>query len=47
MRGKLTGVTIDKMMQMHSRLGKSVDVKVKRQQRRTAPLHHSLAWQFP
>ncbi len=39
MRGKLTGVTIDKMVQMHSRLGKSVDVKVKRQQKRTAPLH--------
>lgn len=39
MRGKLTGVTIDRMVQMHSRLGKSVDVKVKRQQRRGAPLH--------
>ena len=36
MRGKLTGVTIDKMVQMHSRLGKSVDVKVKRQQKRSA-----------
>ena len=36
MRGKLTGVTIDKMVQMHSRLGKSVDVKVKRQQRHGA-----------
>ena len=36
MRGKLTGVTIDKMVQMHSRLGKSVEVKVKRQQRRGA-----------
>ena len=34
MRGKLTGVTIDKMVQIHSRLGKSVDVKVKRQPRR-------------
>ena len=39
MRGKLTGVTIDRMVQMHSRLGNSVDVKVKRQQRRSAPLH--------
>ena len=34
MRGKLTGVTIDKLVQIHSRLGKSVDVKVKRQRRR-------------
>lgn len=33
MTGKLTGVTIDKMVQMNSRLGKSVDVKVKRQQK--------------
>ena len=36
MTGKLTGVTIDKMVRMHSRLGKSVEVKVKRQQRRGA-----------
>ncbi len=35
MTGKLTGVTIDKMVRMHSRLGKSVEVKVKRQQRRS------------
>ena len=34
MRGKLTGVSIDKMVQMHSRLGKSVEVKVRRQQKR-------------
>ena len=36
MTGKLTDVTIDKMVQMNSRLGKSVDVKVKRQQKRGA-----------
>lgn len=36
MTGKLTGVTIDKMVQMNSRLGKSVDVTVKRQQKRGA-----------
>lgn len=36
MTGKLTGVTIDKMVQMNSRLGQSVDVKVKRQQKRGA-----------
>jgi len=30
MRGKLSGVTIDKLVQMHSRLGKSVEVRVKR-----------------
>ena len=36
MTGKLTGVTIDKMVQMHSRLGKSVDVRVKKRQKRCA-----------
>ena len=31
MTGKLSGVTIDKIVQMHSRLGKRVDVLVGRQ----------------
>ena len=30
MTGKLTGVSIDKMVQMHSRLGKTVEVRVKK-----------------
>ena len=29
MTGKLTGVSIDKMVQMHSRLGKTVEVRVR------------------
>lgn len=33
--GKIAGVTIDKLVQMLSRLGKSVDVKVKRRQKRS------------
>jgi hypothetical protein len=36
MTGKLTGVSIDKMVQMHSRLGKSVDVEVRNQSKRSA-----------
>ncbi len=36
MTGKLTGVSIDKMVQMHSRLGKSVDVIVRKQSKRSA-----------
>ena len=36
MVGKLSSVSIDKMIQIHSRLGKSVDVKVKRTQKKTA-----------
>ena len=30
MNGILSGVTIDKLVQMHSRLGKSVEVRVRR-----------------
>lgn len=36
MTGKLTGVSIDKMVKMHSRLGKSVEVKVRKQSKRSA-----------
>ena len=36
MTGKLSGVSIDKMIQIHSRLGKSVDVRVKRTQKKSA-----------
>lgn len=36
MTGKLTGITIDKIVQMHSRLGKSVDVKVRKHHKRSA-----------
>ena len=36
MTGKLSGISIDKMIQIHSRLGKSVDVRVKRTQKKSA-----------
>ena len=36
MTGKLSGVSIDKMIQIHSRLGKSVDVRVKRTPKKSA-----------